>query len=121
MRRGEKWIYGTIILIVIAFMGRNVIRQMDPANKDPGIPFYSTASHELEQSGSELYHRLNCKHCHSLWTLRDVMAFVPAPALDGIGSLRDEQWFYEYLSAENPQTILQSRLKEESRICTPLR
>ncbi len=116
MRKGEKWIYGAIILIVIAFMGRNLIQQLDPANKDPGIPYYSTASPELEQHGSELYHRLNCKHCHSLWTIRDVMEFVPAPALDGIGSIRSEQWFYDYLSAENPQSILPSRLKEEYRM-----
>jgi cbb3-type cytochrome oxidase cytochrome c subunit len=113
MRKGEKWIYGTIILVVVVFMGRNALRLSDPANKDPGIPFYSTASHDLEQSGSELYHRLNCKHCHSLWTVRDMMEFVPAPALDGIGSIRDEQWFYNYLSATNPQATLPSRLKKE--------
>jgi len=97
-------------------MGRNVLQLLDPANKDPGIPFYSTASHDLVQSGSELYHRLKCKRCHSLWTVRDVMQSVPAPALDGIGSLKDEQWFYNYLSAEDPQSILQSRLKEQYRM-----
>jgi len=116
MRKGEKWIYGIIILTVLAFMGRNALQLMNPADKDPGIPFYSTASHDLELSGSELYHRLNCKHCHSLWTVKDIMESVPAPALDGIGSLRDEQWLYNYLSAENPQTILPSRLKPEYRM-----
>ena len=35
------------------------------------------------------------------------------PPLDGIGSLRDEAWFYDYFSAENPQSILPSRLKKE--------
>lgn len=39
-------------------------------------------------------------------------ANVPAPVLDGIGSLRDEQWFYAYFSAENPQAILSTRLKK---------
>jgi hypothetical protein len=41
------------------------------------------------------------------------MQTVPAPALDGIGSLRSEKFFYEYFSAEDPKTILPSRLKEE--------
>ena len=39
------------------------------------------------------------------------MQAVPAPSLDGIGSLRDEAWFYRYLSAPSPQDILPSRLK----------
>ena len=38
------------------------------------------------------------------------MASVPAPALDGIGAIRSEEWLYDYLSAENPQNILPTRL-----------
>lgn len=38
---------------------------------------------------------------------------VPAPALDGIGSWRDQEWIYAYLSTENPQLVLPSRLKKE--------
>jgi hypothetical protein len=41
------------------------------------------------------------------------MRNVPAPALDGMGSLRDRDWLYNYFSAENPQAILPSRLKKE--------
>lgn len=44
------------------------------------------------------------------------MQAVPAPALDGIGSLRDEKWLFDYLSAVNPQSILPSRLKQEYRM-----
>jgi len=36
--------------------------------------------------------------------------------LDGIGSLRSEEWLYAYLSAGNPQSILPSRLKPEYRM-----
>ena len=61
----------------------------------------------------DIYHGNGCKECHSLWTLKDMMESVPAPMLDGIGSLRTETWLYEYLSASNPQSIIPSRLKKE--------
>ncbi len=41
---------------------------------------------------------------------------VPAPALDGIGSVRDEAWFYAYFSSPDPQAVLPSRLKPEFRM-----
>lgn len=44
------------------------------------------------------------------------MQAVPAPALDGMGSWRDEGWIYNYLSAVNPQSIVPSRLKEQYRM-----
>ena len=31
---------------------------------------------------------------------------MPAPALDGIGSLRSENWFYEYFSVAGPAVHL---------------
>jgi len=58
----------------------------------------------------------NCKSCHSLWTLKDVLQSVPAPMLDGIGALRSEAWIYDYLSAPDPQAVLPSRLKKEYRM-----
>jgi hypothetical protein len=45
--------------------------------------------------------------------MKDVMQSVPAPMLDGIGSLRTESWLYDYLSSTNPQSILPSRLKKK--------
>jgi hypothetical protein len=36
--------------------------------------------------------------------------------LDGIGVLHDEDWFYRYLSAANPQAISPSRLKPQYRM-----
>jgi sulfur-oxidizing protein SoxX len=44
------------------------------------------------------------------------MEFVPAPILDGMGSLHDEAWFFQYFSAPDPQKILPSRLKPEYRM-----
>ena len=45
--------------------------------------------------------------------MKDMLQSVPAPMLDGIGSLRSETWLYDYLSSPNPQAILPSRLKKE--------
>lgn len=112
MRTGEKWILGIMAAIVLGTMGKNVW-QLNTEEPDPGIPFYSTATPELARMGSDLYRNLNCKNCHSLWSVRNLFEFVPAPALDGIGSLRSKEWFYSYFSAKNPQSILPSRLKQE--------
>lgn len=60
----------------------------------------------------DIYRDNNCRSCHSLWTLKDTLQSVPAPMLDGIGSLHSEQWLYEYLSAPNPQNIIPTRLKK---------
>ena len=48
--------------------------------------------------------------------MKSVFESVPAPALDGIGSLRTEEWFYHYFSVPDPQSILPSRLKPEYRM-----
>ena len=113
MRKGEKGILAVIAVLSVVLVSHK-IWQMSTEKKevDRGIPFYSTASPKLEVAGSDLYRRLECKNCHSLWSVRDMSANVPAPALDGIGSLRDEQWFYVYFSAGNPQAILPTRLKK---------
>lgn len=84
--------------------------------KDPGIPFYSTASEELASKASVLYRKYNCRDCHSLWGVRNIMQAVPAPSLDGMGSLRDEEWLYNYFSAKDPQSIIPSRLKPRFRM-----
>ena len=116
MRKGEKNVLLIIAGIVVLLMGLNIYRQTQETEHATEIPFYSTADTNLKVQGSAVYKRLECKGCHSLWTVRDMMRSVPAPALDGIGSLRDEQWLYNYLSAANPQSILPSRLKPEYRM-----
>lgn len=117
MRRSEKVILGIIAVIVLPLMARNFWQvESGKLEEDKGIPYYSTASAELTKEGAALYDQNRCKDCHSLWTVRDIMQHVPAPILDGIGSLRSEEWFYNYFSAENPQTILPSRLKKEYRM-----
>jgi hypothetical protein len=113
MRKGEKTILIITAVIVIGMMAWNFYRQRERTAQDSSIPFYSTAPAELSQQAGELIRQYECRSCHTLWTLRDMMRAVPAPALDGIGSLRDHDWLYAYLSAENPQSILSSRLKKE--------
>ena len=68
------------------------------------------------REAGDLYRSNNCRHCHSLWSVKSALESVPAPALDGIGSLRSEDWFYQYFSSPDPQNILPSRLKAEYRM-----
>jgi len=111
MKRGEK---GVLWLIGLSLVAGIVLSQRhDEGKHDRDIPFYSTATPEVAKSAMDIYRSNGCKSCHSLWTLQDMLQSVPAPMLDGIGSLRTEAWLYEYLSSPNPQTILPSRLKKE--------
>ena len=113
MRKGEKSILVIIAVVVLGLMAWNFQRQRESTNNDNNIPFYSTASAELTAQGGGLIRQYDCRRCHTLWTMRDMLSSVPSPALDGIGSLRDEAWLYNYLSAENPQLTLPSRMKKE--------
>lgn len=116
MKKGEKGILIAIVVSAVVFFAINnyrMNRDQAASGVDRGIPFYSTASKELQQKASDLYKQLDCRDCHSLWGVRNPMQSVPAPSLDGIGSLKDEAWLFDYLSAENPQSILPSRLKRE--------
>ncbi|HQT81086.1 MAG: hypothetical protein B7Z60_03045 [Ferrovum sp. 37-45-19] len=113
MRRGEKIIYAVMAVVVLAVMARNVFTIETQKQPDKGIPFYTTANHQLMREASDIYRVQGCRQCHSLWTVKNMMETVPAPALDGIGSIRTEEWFYNYFSAVSPQTILPSRLKKQ--------
>ena len=83
---------------------------------EEALPFYTTADAALQRSGAELYRKLQCRNCHAIWSVKSVYQSVPAPSLDGIGSLRSEEWLYRYFSAEDPQKILPSRLKKKYRM-----
>ena len=113
MKQGEKIILVGIVVAVVGLAGYKLASR---GEADKGIPFHSTASPEVAQSAMAIYKRNDCKDCHTLWTERDMLQAVPAPALDGIGSLRDEAWFYQYFSAPDPQAILPSRLKKQYRM-----
>lgn len=116
MRKGEKGILVAIVVIVVIFVAINMYRKGQDVGPDKGIPFYSSASRELQDQGAHLTRKLECRQCHTLWGVRNAMQAVPAPSLDGIGMLRDELWFYNYLSAKDPQSILPSRLKAEYKM-----
>ena len=113
MKKGEKGIQLLIVVLVVAVAVINSYRKSKEEGVDKGIPFYTTASKELQKKSSKLYRDLGCRDCHSLWGIRNAMQSVPSPPLDGIGSLKDEAWLFEYLSAKNPQLIVPSRLKAE--------
>ncbi len=115
MKRGEKGILAIMGVVVASLMVRNALSLHSGVDADRGIPFYSTASAGLLHEAGDLYRGNDCRQCHSLWTVKSAFESVPAPALDGIGSLHSQQWFYDYFSAPNPQTILPSRLKREYR------
>lgn len=116
MKRGEKVVLAVIAAIVLIFMGRNFWVIETDHEVDKGIPYYSTASAEVARDAMDVYRKESCKECHSLWTVRNMLQNVPAPILDGLGSLHSEEWFYQYFSAANPQAILPSRLKLEYRM-----
>lgn len=114
MKRGEKGVLFLIVLLVGAGMARSLFQSVEIHDHD--IPFYSTASAEVARDAMDLYKKAGCKECHTLWTMKSMLESVPAPMLDGIGSLRSEAWFYDYLTSANPQSILSSRLKQEYRM-----
>ncbi|MGD8592177.1 MAG: cytochrome c [Gammaproteobacteria bacterium] len=117
MKKGEK---GILIVMVVAVIGGVAYKSLSvPENAEPdkGIPYYSSASPELEKQAGTLMRELNCRDCHkyngAFGGITSLVQNVPAPPLDGIGALRTEQWLFDYFSAENPQSILPSRLKAE--------
>lgn len=114
MKRGEKAILAFIGLIVVLGVLKSLLHVEEKHDRD--IPFYSTASPEVARKATDIYRDNNCRSCHSLWTLKDMLQSVPAPMLDGIGSLRTETWLYDYLSSAEPQSVLPSRLKKEYRM-----
>ncbi len=116
MKRGEKAILIVIAVVVVALMGRNLWHIEIDHEVDKGIPYYSTASAQIARDAMDIYRQQGCKNCHSLWTVRNPLQNVPAPILDGIGSLRTEEWLFKYFSSPNPQEILPSRLKPEYRM-----
>lgn len=113
MKKGEWGILAGIGVLVLGSVVVNFMREPAQGEQATTIPFYSDATTELQQAGSALIKELNCRSCHALWTMRDPGQSVPAPALDGMGSLKSEQWLFDYLSAENPQAIIPSRLKKQ--------
>jgi len=118
MKKGERGILigiGLLVVISVGIKGYNYANQTED-EKDKGIPYYSTASKELAKQARVLFSKYDCHDCHSLWTKRSITQSVPAPSLDGQGSLKSEEWFYQYFSAENPQDIIPTRLKAEFKM-----
>ena len=111
MKRGEKAVLGLIGFVLLASVVWSSTRVVEKHDRD--IPFYSEATADVARKAMDIYHENGCKSCHSLWTLQDMSQSVPAPILDGIGSLRAESWLYVYLASPNPQAILPSRLKKQ--------
>lgn len=116
MKRGEKGILAVIVVSALIIGGRDIMVSRSSSEPDRGIPYFSTAPSELAREAMLIYDKNDCKDCHSLWTVRDMLQSVPAPILDGMGSLHNEEWFYQYFSAADPQTIIPSRLKKKYRM-----
>ncbi len=113
MKRGEK----AVLFLIVFLVGAGMVRSFFNVEKhDHDIPFYSTATPEVTRDAMDVYKKSGCKECHSLWTMKNILESVPAPMMDGIGSLRSEAWLFDYLSSANPQSIMPSRLKLEFRM-----
>ncbi|MDX8402262.1 MAG: c-type cytochrome [Mariprofundaceae bacterium] len=119
MRRRIPWLSvatGGVLLfagMLILAVAQSLLHP-DRRSRDE-LPYYTTADAELQRKGADLYRKLNCRQCHSIWSVKSVMQAVPAPRLDGIGSLRSEDWLFRYFSAADPQSMLPSRLKPKYR------
>lgn len=116
MKRGEMAVLGAVVILVVISLVLNIVRNEHNTQPDLGIPYYSTAPAEVARAAMDVYREQGCKGCHSLWTVRNMLEVVPAPILDGIGSIRSEEWLYNYFSAEDPQAILPSRMKQQFRM-----
>ena len=116
MRKGEKLIIGLMVASVVILLSIKLFSGGDEEGEDRGIPFYSTASSELTSTAARLIKENKCKECHSLWATKDLTISVPAPALDGMGMFRSEEWLFEYFSSETPQDMLPTRLKPQYRM-----
>lgn len=113
MKVGEKVVFGGVAALVVGAVIWAALKGGRVEHDDTAVPFFSTASAEVQRQGGELIRDLNCRDCHALWTVRSALQAVPAPPLDGMGSLKSEEWLYQYFSAVRPQDILPSRLKTE--------
>jgi len=112
-------VINTVILLFAAALVVAIVQSMikpPVQTMDNSLPYYSTADAELIQTGSDLYHGLQCRNCHKIWSVKSLYNTVPAPSLDGIGSLRSEDWLFRYFSAENPQEMLSTRLKAKYKM-----
>jgi cbb3-type cytochrome oxidase cytochrome c subunit len=111
MKSGEKF----VLISIIGLLAFGIVRTLTHVEEshESEIPFYSTASANVASKATDIYRTYTCRSCHSLWSLKDVMQSVPAPMMDGIGSLHTEEWIYAYLSSSNPQSIIPSRLKKK--------
>jgi len=106
----------SLAAVFIYAVVESIINPAAPDVSEKGLPYYSTAEASLARSGADLYKKLQCRNCHKIWAVKNLYETVPAPSLDGIGSLRTEGWLYQYFSSENPQSMLPSRLKEKFRM-----
>lgn len=110
-------VVNTVILVLAGLFIFAIVQSMVSPNqqtsKEETLPYYTTAGDALSRSGSKLFKDLHCRDCHTIWSVRNITQFVPAPSLDGIGSLRSEEWLYAYFSAENPQEMLPTRMKKK--------
>jgi len=113
MRKGEKGILiGIAVFALVAMIGKAVLMRYQDPNAGK-IPFYSHAPKDMATKAAALVRQYSCRDCHVYWGKKSMMNAVPAPSLDGIGSLKSEQWLYDYLSAMDPQKILPTRMKME--------
>ncbi|MDX8391044.1 MAG: cytochrome c [Mariprofundaceae bacterium] len=107
-----------ILLFAAAIVVAMIQSVIKPAARtsENSLPFYTTADASLERAGSDLYRKLQCRSCHTIWSVKSIYETVPAPSLDGIGSLRSEAWLLRYFSSQNPQEMLPTRLKPKYKM-----
>jgi len=113
-------VFNTAILIFVGLLFlavyQGITNPTQTDNSKAGLPYYSTANPSLIRSGTDLYKKLQCRSCHTIWSIKSLYETVPAPSLDGIGSWRTEEWLYTYFSSKDPQSMVPTRLKKKYRM-----
>ena len=92
MKLGEKIVFGISAVVVLAAAARGY--QVITADK-PSMPKHYYEWDEVGLEGHYLYRELGCKNCHRAMGTGEVGV---APVLDGVGTRRDKQWLFNYLT-----------------------
>jgi len=103
VKKGETVIWGVAGLISLVAVGMGFVAYNAPPEL---MPTYQVDSKEAAR-GELAYRKNGCPSCHKIWNLGSSRG----GPLDGVGSRRDQDWLYRYLSSSNPQVMLPSTQK----------
>lgn len=94
LKLGEKVMFGVVVLVAVAAVGKAVVQARATGPKPVGN-FYEWT--EAGLAGQARYGKLGCNNCHRAMGTGEIGV---APVLDGEGTRRTRDWLVRYF--ENP-------------------